>query len=222
MDHTAVVREKTTERYLLNELAPDVRDEFEEHYFDCPDCAQDVSAAALFVEQSKLVLAEALAPVAARAEVRPIHRGVFAWLRPAFAAPALALLLVVVGYQNLVTYPRLQSELSRPRVLPAVSVNMGTFGADENTVPDGKGLLLTLRIPPDSAYARYTVELYNPAGKSEGSFSITPVPGQDQWSVTVPAVHREAGTYTLALHGVTSSGETKDLGSTSFQLQIQR
>ena len=53
MDHTAVVREKTTERYLLNELDPEVRDEFEEHYFDCPECAQDVSAAATFVEQSK-------------------------------------------------------------------------------------------------------------------------------------------------------------------------
>jgi hypothetical protein len=222
MDHTAVVREKTTEKYLLNELDPKVRDEFEEHYFDCPDCAQDVSAGAQFVEQSKVVLAERPEPVPARSHIRPVSRGIFAWLRPAFAVPVLALLLAVVGYQNLVTYPRLQSELSRPRVLPAVSVNVGTYGADEATVPEGTGLLLSLRIPPDSAYTRYTAELYNPAGKSEGSFAITPAPGQDQWSVTVPAVVREAGTYTLALHGVTSSGETKDLGSASFQLQIQR
>jgi hypothetical protein len=226
MDHTAVVREKTTERYLLNELEPEVREEFEEHYFDCPECAQDVSAAATFVEQSKSVLAERPEPVPIRAEVRtevrPVRGGFFAWLRPSFAAPVLALLLAVVGYQNLVTYPGLQSEVNRPRVLPAVSVNIGTFGADENTVPEGQGLLLTLRIPPDSAYARYTVELYNPAGKSEGSFTIIPAPGQDQWSVTVPSVPREAGTYTLARHGVTSSGETKDLGRTTFQLQIQR
>jgi hypothetical protein len=222
MDHTTVVREKTTERYLLNELDPEVRDEFEAHYFDCPECAQDVSAASVFVEHSKLVLAESSDPIPARAAVRPVHRGVFAWLRPAFAAPALALLLAVVGYQNLVTYPRLQSELNQPQILPAVLVNVGTYGAGETTVPEGKGLLLSLRIPPDGAYARYTAELYNPAGKAEGSFTIAAVAGQDQWSVTVPAVHREAGTYTLAIHGVTSSGETKDLGSTSFQLQIQR
>lgn len=222
MDHTAVVREKTTERYLLNELAPDVRDEFEEHYFDCPECAQDVSAASVFVEHSKLVLAESPEPAPARATVRPIHRGVFAWLRPAFAAPALALLLAVVGYQNLVTYPRLHSELNQPHVFPAVSVNVGTYGSAENSVPEGRGLILSLRIPPDGAYASYKGELYNPAGKPEGSFTIVPVAGQDQWLVTVPSVHREAGTFTVALHGVTSSGETKDLDSTSFQLQIQR
>jgi Putative zinc-finger len=225
MDHTAVVREKTTERYLLNELDPEVRDEFEAHYFDCPECAQDVSAASVFVEHSKLVLAESSEssePVSVRAAVRPVHRGLFAWLRPAFAASALALLLAVVGYQNLVTYPRLQSELKQPQILPAVLVNVGTYGAGETAVPEGKGLLLSLRISPDAAYARYTAELYNPAGKAEGSFTITPATGQDQWSVTVPSVQRQAGTYTLALHGVTSSGETKDLGNTSFELQIQR
>jgi hypothetical protein len=224
MDHTAVVREKTTEKYLLNELDPKTRDEFEEHYFDCLDCAQDVSAGAQFVEQSKAVLAEPPEPIPARSHIRPVSRGVFAWLRPAFAVPVLALLLAVVGYQNLVTYPRLQSELNRPRVLPTVFVNTASYGAEETIVPEGNGLLLSLRISPDTAisYTRYTAELYNPAGKSEGSFTITPAAGQDQWPVTVPEVHREAGTYTLALHGVTSSGETKDLGSPSFQLQIQR
>jgi hypothetical protein len=81
---------------------------------------------------------------------------------------------------------------------------------------------LFVRIPPDGAYARYTAELYNPAGKLQGSFTIVPTTGQDQWSVTVPKIDREAGTYTMAVHGVTAAGETKDLANTSFQLQIQR
>jgi hypothetical protein len=226
MDHTAVVREKMTERYLLNELDSNVRDEFEEHYFDCPECAKDVSAGYQFVEESKVVLAERSEPVPVRAipDRTRVQRGWFAWLRPAFAAPVMALLLAVVGYQNLVTYPRLQSELRQPQVFPAVSVNLGTWGAGgaPTAVPEGKGLFLHVRIPPDGAYARYTAELYNPGGKPEGSFAIAPRPGQDLWSVTVPRIDRQAGTYTLAVHGVTSSGETKDLGSTSFQLQIQR
>jgi hypothetical protein len=116
----------------------------------------------------------------------------------------------------------LQSELKRPQILPAVSVNIGTYGAGETTVPEGKGLLLFVRIPPDGAYARYTAELYDPAGKLEGSFTVAASAGQDQWSVAVPAARREAGTYTMSVHGVTSGGETKDLGSTSFELQIQR
>lgn len=226
MDHTAVVRERMTERYLLNELGSEVRDEFEEHYFDCPECALDVRAGSQFVEHSEVVLQESSSPIPVRATPGPsrVHRGWFAWLRPAFAGPALALLLAVAGYQNLVTYPGLQSELKRPQVLPAVSVNVGTWGAGgtPTSIPEGKGLLLFVRIPPDGAYVRYTAELYNPGGKLEGSFTIVATAGQDQWPVMVPRIDREAGTYTMAVHGVTSSGETKDLGSTSFQLQIQR
>jgi putative zinc finger protein len=236
MDHTAVVREKTTERYLLNELDPEVRDAFEEHYFSCPECAQDVSAGSQFVEQSKAVLAENSnpSPVGVVPDRGPGYGtwftggwftgGRFAWLRPAVAAPALALLLAVAGYQSLVMVPRLQSELKQPQVLPAVSVNVGTWGAGgtPTSIPEGKGLLLFVRIPPDRAYARYTAELYNPGGKLEGSFTITATAGQDQWSVTVPAVHREAGTYTMPVHGITPTGEIKELGSASFELQIQR
>ena len=223
MDHTAVVRDKTTERYLLNELDPNVREEFEEHYFDCPVCAQDVSAGSMFVEHSKVVLAESAKPVAVpTTPARVTSRGGWLfWLRPAFAAPALALLLAVLGYQNLVTYPKLQAELKQPQVLPSVSVNVGTYGAGETAIPEGNGLLLFVRIPPDSAFVRYTAELSNPGGKSEGSFTLIPAPGQDQWSVTVPAIHRQAGTYTLAVRGITTGGETKNLGSTAFQLQIR-
>jgi hypothetical protein len=222
MDHTAVVRDKMTERYLLNELESEMRDEFEEHYFDCPECALDVRAAHQFVEESKVVLAEEPEPVFVRAASRPepARPGWFAWLRPAFAAPALALLLAVAGYQNL----RLRSELRQPQILPAVSVNVGTWGGGgtPTSIPEGQGLLLFVRVPLDGAYARYTAELYNPAGKLQGSFTIVPTPGQDQWSVTVPRADREAGTYTVAVQGVTAGGETKDLGNTSFQLQIQR
>jgi len=225
MDHTAVVREKMTERYLLDELDSDVRSEFEEHYFDCPECALDVRAGFQFVEQSKVVLGESSEPTPVRVpRPDPVPRGWFVWLRPAFAAPALAALLLVAGYQNLVTYPRLQAELRQPQVLPAVPVNTGTYGDGGSpiVVPEGKGLLLYLRISAVGPYAKYTAELYNPGGKLEGSVTITATAGQDLWPVTFPGASREAGTYSIALRGVTPAGEPKDLGSTSFQLQIQR
>jgi len=225
MDHTAVVREKMTERYLLNELDSHIRDEFEEHYFDCPECALDVTAGFQFVEQSKMILAERSEPIPIRstAAPRPGSRGWLDWFRPAFAAQVLALLLLVAGYQNLVTLPGLRAALKQPQILPAVSVNMGTWGAGgaPTAVPEGKGLLLFVRIPPDGAYVRYTADLHSPSGKLEASFTITPAAGQDQWPVSVPALHREAGTYTMAVHGVTKGGEMKDLEATSFQLQIQ-
>lgn len=226
MDHTAVVRDKMTERYLLNELDPGIRDEFEEHYFDCPDCAQDISAAAQFVAHTKIVLAENTEPSPARAKpaTRVVSRSWFAWFRPTFAAPVLALLLAVVGYQNLVTYPRLKSDLNQPQILPAVSVNVGTWGGSgtATAVPSGKGLLLFLRIPPNSVYVRYTADLYDSTGKLKSSFGITPAAGEDQWPVLVPGIQRQAGTYSLKIHGVSPNGESKDVGNSSFELEIQR
>lgn len=226
MDHTTVVRDKMTEKYLLDELDAELRNEFEEHYFDCPECALDVRAAAEFVEQTKSVLGEASEPASLRlvpARNRE-RREWLAWLRPAFAAPALALLLLVVGYQNLVTYPRVRLEAARPQVLPAISVNVGTWGAGgpATAVSEGKGLLIFVRIPPDSNYVRYTAEVYDPAGKPQGSFEITPVAGQDQWPVTIPAIHREAGTYTVAMRGFAASGQSKELGNASFELEMQK
>ncbi|MBZ5549110.1 MAG: zf-HC2 domain-containing protein [Acidobacteriia bacterium] len=225
MNHDMVVRQKMTERYLLDELDPAQRDEFEEHLFDCQNCADDVRAGAIFVEKSKVVLAEspaaALVPAPAPASPPP---GWFAWLRPAFAMPALAVLLAVVGYQNLVTYPQLEQALNRPQVLPFASVNVGTWGAGGPviTTAPGKGFLLFVRIPPDSAYARYTADLYNPAGKLEWSLTIPAIASQDQWPVQVPGANRESGTYTMAVRGVTAAGESKEVGRASFDLQIQK
>jgi anti-sigma factor RsiW len=112
MDHEVVVRQKMTERYLLNELDPQAREEFEEHFFDCQDCALDVRAGDLFIEQSKVVLAEHFEPASAGlhvpvpAYVKPGWTPWMRWLRPALVVPVMAVLLTVVAYQNLVTLPQ--------------------------------------------------------------------------------------------------------------------
>ncbi len=227
MDHDAVVRQQMTERYLLDELDPDVRDEFEEHFFDCPDCALDVRAGALFVEQSKVLLAEQSDPAPARLPVRlpvPAKPRWLAWMRPAVIVPVMALLLVTIGYQNLVTYPQLRQALDSPQVLPFASVNVGTWGAGGPliTTGPGEGFLLFVRIPPEEGYSYYTAELYNPAGKLEWSLTKPVTSAQDQWPVKVPGMNRKAGSYTLKVRGVTASGESKEVGGASFQLQIQK
>jgi Putative zinc-finger len=223
MDHKDAVRLKATEKYLLNELDPDQLDQFEEHLFDCPDCALDVRAAAMFVEQSKNVLSESAVVMPARVAT-PTRGGWFAWLRPALTAPTLALLLLVVGYQNLISLPRLKHAAGQPQVLPLASLNVGTYAGEGPLilVSRGKGFVLFVRIPPDPAYSSYKADLYNPAGKLEWTLHFAASPGQDQWPMQVPAANRESGIYTLAVHGVTATGESKDLGRASFELQIQK
>jgi hypothetical protein len=226
MDHEMVVLQKVTERYLLNELDSVARNEFEEHFFACAECAFDVRAGSAFVEQSRTVLAETPeteSPLPARAIPAPPQRNWLSWLRPAFAAPALALLLAVVGYQNLVIYPRLSHELNSPQVLPWASINVGTFGeaGAEITAAPGKSFLMLVRIPPQSGYVQRTADLYNPAGKLEWSLPIPAAVSQGHWPVVVPGANRQAGAYTLVVRGTTPAGVSEELGRGSFELHIQ-
>jgi hypothetical protein len=229
MDHETVVRQKMTEKYLLQELDPAMRDEFEEHYFDCTDCAVDVRAGALFIDQSKIVLAQKPETISARLPVPASVRsgwlaGLRGLLRPTLALPVMALLLAVIGYQNLVTYPQLTRQLNSPRVLAYATVTVGTYGSGGPVItPEpGKGFLLFVRIPPTVGYSLYTADLYGPSGTLEWSLTIPATPGQDQWPIQIPGANRESGSYTLSAHGVTASGERQDIGRASFELQIQK
>jgi hypothetical protein len=223
MDHSDAVRLKATERYLLNELDPDQLDQFEEHLFDCPDCALDVRAAAMFIEQSKNVVSATAEAVPVQVLI-PVREAGFSWLRPVFAVSVVAVLLAVIAYQNLVTFPQMQNALHRPQVMPWASVNVGTWGAGGPVIAaaPGQGFLLFVRIPPEASYASYTADLYNPAGRLEWSLNFPASSREDQWPIQIPGAQREAGTYTIAVRGITAAGDSKDLGRTSFELQVQK
>src|ERR1041385_2643668 len=105
MDHNEAVRLHAAVKYVLGELPAAERDSFEEHYFDCAECALDMQAAAVFAENARNLLRQE----ARAADVRgaaPAGSGWFAWLKPIVAVPAFAVLLLFVAYQNVVTIPQ--------------------------------------------------------------------------------------------------------------------
>ena len=230
MDHDVVVRQKMTERYLLNELDPQARDEFEEHYFDCPDCAADVHAGTLFVEQSKIALESepSKASLSARPAAFPARvpapvrasSGWFGWLRPVFVVPVLATLLAVIGYQDRANRI-LQQAASSPQVLASAVINVGVRGTEPVSVPAhaGQAFELSLNIPPESRFSSYKLDLYNSQGKLEWSRTI-PASGSGTLSLYIPGSDRGPGT--LAAHGVTAGGESEDLGRYPIELQSQK
>jgi len=226
MDHNEVVRQKLTEKYLLNELESEQRDEFEEHYFECPECALDIRAGSEFVESSKVILghlAEEVAPVASVPR-QPARGSWWGWLRPQFAGAAVALLIAVIGYQNLVTLPRLRGVLRHPQTLPFAAVAVGTWGSAGPTVTVSKdsSFLIFVRIPSDGSYTRYIADLYNPTGRLEYSLTTPATSVQDQWPVLIPGGNHEAGSYRISVRGVAGSGEVKEIGSAPFTLQTEK
>ena len=172
MNHTEAMEQMAAERYLLNELAPDARDAFEEHIFDCPECALDLRAGILFVQEAKNQIPALAASQAKSEETKSSNKRNFAfsWWRPAFALPAMAALLIVVGYQNFVTFPALRQSATEPRLAPVVPVHPATRGATRPTftVDRAHGLALPIHLsaePGMASPASYSLSLRNPEGK---------------------------------------------------------
>jgi hypothetical protein len=180
MDHNEATQQMIAERYLLGELAPELRDAFEEHAFDCPECALDLRAGATFIGAAKVELPK-IAEIAAVPQpeiVRPAKKKLDwqAWLRPVFAVPVFAALLAVVAYQNLDTIPSLRKAASEPSVLPTTAFHAGTRGASHTSVEADRtqGAILSIGLPQESGYTSFEFELYDPQGKH-------------LWTRTVPA-----------------------------------
>jgi hypothetical protein len=216
MDHSEAVQQMTAERYLLGELTPELRDAFEEHAFDCPECSLDLRAGAAFVNEAKNQLPGLIAPSLAPAKPAAKKRDWFIWLRPAFAAPAFAVLLGVIGVQNLATIPTLRSAASQPRLLPWVSFHAGTRGAAHTPVPADRkqGAVLLMDLPQNSGFTSYIFDLYDPQSKRFWTQTVA-APSENSTedrtiSLLIPGAGLQQGSYTLAISGVSSpSGRTE-------------
>lgn len=55
-DHRQAVSLQAVESYLLDELRSPLREEFEEHYFDCPECAEALRAGLILQQNGRALL----------------------------------------------------------------------------------------------------------------------------------------------------------------------
>jgi hypothetical protein len=244
MDHSEAIQKMIAERYLLDELTLDAREAFEEHLFDCPECALDLRAGAAFVEVAKAQLpklagaAPTFVPACSR---KPrILRGWslrvwnqrewwLSWLQPSFAVPAFASLLLVVGYQNLVTYPGLRAAAEQPRLLPWAPLHGAMRdGAPLAITADRRhGVALPVDLPAQSsldAYASYSLDLYNPQGKLAWTGAVDAPSesggGAQRFSLVIPGAMLQNGVYSLVVSGAGTHGERTVIDRYAFDLHL--
>jgi hypothetical protein len=221
MNHQQATESMATERYLLDELTPEARDAFEEHFFDCQECATDLRAGAGFMD-------------AAKPELRPIPKAIAAasnkprrsFLRPALAWGALAASLLVMAYQNIVVYPHYRTEIAElraPEILPSVSLVGGNSRGGEipaaAVVPE-KPYLLLVDIPTQERFSSYTCLLYSPSGSLAWRVEVSAQSAKDTVSIRVPATEAQPGAYALRVQG-NGAGNAVDLAQYHFILKIQ-
>ena len=158
-------------KYVLGELPPVQRDEYEDHYIDCPECAKDVYAAAAFTDTAREVFRQEAREAAVPA-IERVQSPWFAWLRPVVVVPAFAVLLVALGYQSLVSVPHWKAQAKQAttsRVLPTFSLIAANTRGPEGSVfqvRQGESFGLLVDVPVDSAFRSYVLKLEDPSGNS--------------------------------------------------------
>jgi Putative zinc-finger len=242
MDHSQAIQMKAAERYVLGELPNDLREQYEEHFFGCAECAEELNLAAAFVENTRAVLAAQ--PVAAPARVpvvaaqRPASSGWFsAFLRPSFAVPVFAALLLVVAYQSFFLIPHLKgaaigsvaSSAVAPQELESFSlITANTRGGEPLLVTVAPGQLFGLYfdIPPDEHYSSYSCQFENGAGAVEYSLNITAEQAKNAVQVVISSSTLGPGQHALVVRGVgkqeSASGSGTDVARYPFTLAISR
>ena len=204
MDHSNALATQAAERYLLGELPADEAEEFESHYFECPQCALAVESGDQFIAAVREGI-----PAGAQASPNPQPRtslwdSMAAFFRqPVFGLAMAALLAAVAIYQGTIVIPGLQ----QPRALPAFQL-IGASRTDDQklTVPAGSQFIsLSADIPPEFHFRSYLCKVFRD-GKEVFSIASPPPDDGHPVAILVPADKLKPGKQELRIFGEGADG----------------
>lgn len=202
MDHAEAIATYATDRYLLGELTAAEADAFEEHYFDCVDCADELRVGMQFMSGGRKLAREATepvapAPVVSIAERRPRRT---AWI-PAAAAAALVLAIAtpLLVMQRRTTGPTFEIA-SQHSFLLADS----RAASDVPTLNGNAPIVLWADVPSEPTYSRYEARLQRPDGPVL-TLPFNPDPNGEPTPLMVRG--SSAGPHELAIIGMDPAGQ---------------
>ncbi len=231
MNHAEALRLRLAEKYLLGELSTELREGYEEHCFECTECAADLKASATFMAAAREVLRSESAPQASPSRA-PERTGWLAWLRPTVAAPALGALLLLAGYQNFVAIPRMKQSLSQatnPQVLKTFSLmTHDSRGGGEPLVVlverDQQFALYLDIVDTDARFASYRCDVEGEDGKTLSAMVVSAEQAKREVQVLFSESRLGPGRYTLVIRGIgpgqASAGADTILGRYPFVVQL--
>jgi hypothetical protein len=212
MDHSEAENIRAADRYLLGQLAAAEREQFEEHFFSCPQCAEEVRAGALFEANARAVFQEEARQPAAKSS--PAERATWwAWLRArpmaAVSLAAVCLLGIISVYQSLVLVPRLETQLAEVTAPQAFQSEMLRPGVSRGaelviTVPERRQFLgLRVDLDPQLAFPIYRADFLSASGSTLFSVS-SGAPGRPgvPLEFLIPTSNIPPGSYTMIVRGL--------------------
>jgi hypothetical protein len=211
MDHLEAVSLHVTEKYVLGELTPDLREQFEEHYFDCAECARNVQALATFVTASRMVLEEKEISSKAPSRLERAERSDWLrWLRPAIALPAIAILVAMVVYQKAVTISSVRESSATQGIAQVYESSYRLQGATRGGNPasvrvrSNESFGLDFDFTPAQVSPNYKGNLVDSSGRTVLPFRLTAEETNKEIHLVIPGGIVHAGKYDLVVTGNSS------------------
>ena len=230
MNHQEALQEMAVERYLLGELSGASLDSFEEHLFECSECAMDVKMGGTFIDA---VRTEGSVPRTVAAPCGESARRWTSWFTsPWFLAPALAACLLALCFQTFVLQPRMRQELAQvqaPSVLnPLVLANAGARGDSdpEMVAPEHGSFVISLDVPATGGFSSYLCSLYAPDGSLLWQTTVSPEQARDALLINFPTSKAKEGLNIFLIQGLPAAGSANgtlvDLARYRFRVTIQK
>lgn len=219
MDHDISIKTQAAEKYLLGELQPEEREAFEQHFFECPECAEEVRLGFQFGDNAKAVFRQG--PRRIDEPERPLKpRNWLArmWtdMRPVMWVPVAAGLTIVAfsGYQNAVEIPALRArvdQLETPQLVASTVLTPSARSAAPMIVVSPGAQFFQLSLAPGAVTAagQFRCELRAESGKALASVVVPKLDADSNVTILVPAAGFTNGYYEAVLLGITGGNATE-------------
>ncbi len=212
MEHEDAVRIQATSRYPAGDLSKAEAEAFEQHFFSCQQCSEELTAGAIFDENVRAVFHD-------RARVpEPVSPPVVltgpSWLdrfRASFALPLTAmagLLLGVVVYQNAFMLPGMRKEmaaLGEPQPVSAFPLKIARESNSFHLSSNSPFWVAYFHLPDASSFPSYTCDIEKAGGVALKKVAL-PVPAAGQpFRILLRRSEFPSGTYVFKVRGQNSS-----------------
>ncbi|MBL8173610.1 MAG: zf-HC2 domain-containing protein [Bryobacterales bacterium] len=196
MNHADAIELGAVEKYVLGELSVAERDEFEAHYFECPECARHLQV----LEAVRQTVKEP--PQGRAVPLRP-------WIeRPAVARWAMAAAValgLLVSYQNLYTLPQLRQAAYRPRLMATIQPDVRFRG----TPAAAMEFRVPLQFPP--GFSSYRVELQSADGRVLSDLRVSAAEGASSEGIGFARTPDQSGNLQVVLYGENASLQPQEV-----------
>jgi hypothetical protein len=216
MDHERAVHLNAAERYFLGELTGDDLEGFEEHFFTCPDCAEDVRTLSVFTANAKAIFRDQ--PAAPPALL----------LRPVLWTSAILNfgLILGLGYTLLQVTPAMLRDLAEAREpqfvqdVPVLAVARGGEALREIASTTQRIVFSFYMREP---FRSISYEIKSESGVVSPRKTLAAPPEEDsaESHFSISTAGLKPGVYEIHFWGAGAAGETA-IGQSKFRISAPR